>query len=122
MGFLIHKYLSILPIDKLAGLCYNGRTGRLVRGRPDKNPALIVGRVAGIFRVGFPHTAALLGLPAKGATGSGKILSSDLSGLLGLSVANFVVEHFDYLSFICAFIIAYLWGFVNPQFDFYLWM
>ena len=77
------------------------------------NPALVVGGVAGVFGVGFPHTAALVGLPAEGAASSGKVLGGDLCGLLGLSVADFVVEHFDYLSFICAFIIAHFVEFVK---------
>ena len=77
------------------------------------NPALVVGRVAGVFGVGFPHTAAVVGLPAEGAAGGGKVLGSSLCGLLGLGIADFVVEHFDYLSFICAFIIAHFVGFVK---------
>ena len=77
------------------------------------NPALVVGGVAGIFGIGFPHTAAVVGLPAEGAAGGGEVLGSGLCGLLGLGVADFVVEHFDYLSFICAFIIAHFWGFVK---------
>lgn len=77
------------------------------------NPALVVGGVAGVFGVGFPHTAAVIGLPAEGSAGGGKVLGSSLCGLLGLGVADFVVEHFDYLSFICAFIIAHFWGFVK---------
>jgi hypothetical protein len=36
-----------------------------------------------------------------------------LCGLLGLGIADFVVEHLNYLSFICAFIIAHFWGFVK---------
>lgn len=71
------------------------------------NPALVVGRVAGIFGVGFPYTAAVVGLPAEGVASSGKVLGSGLCGLLGLSIADFVVEHFNYLSFICAFIITH---------------
>jgi hypothetical protein len=82
--------------------------------------ALILGRVSRIFRIGFPHTTALVRLPAKGATGSGEVLSGDLCGLLGLGVADFVVEHFNYLSFICAFIIAQKGAVVNPQFDLFI--
>ena len=85
------------------------------RAMPHKqdNPALVAGGVAGIFGIGFPHTAAVVGLPAEGAASSGKVLGSGLCGLLGLSIADFVVEHFDYLSFICAFIIAHFVGFVK---------
>ena len=79
-----------------------------------KNPALVVGRVAGVFGVGFPHTAALIGLPAEGAASGGEVLGSSLCGLLGLSVADFVVEHLNYLSFICICIISQARGFVNP--------
>lgn len=62
--------------------------------------ALILGGVSRIFRIGFPHTAAVVGLPAQGAAGGGEILGDDLCGLLGLSVADFIVEHCDYLSLI----------------------
>ena len=77
------------------------------------NPALVIGGVAGIFGVGSPHTAALVGLPADGAASGDKVLGSNLCGLLGLGVADFVVEHFDYLSFSCALIIAHFVGFVK---------
>jgi hypothetical protein len=75
--------------------------------------ALILSRVSRIFRISFPYTTAVVGLPAKGMAGSGKVLSSSLSSFLSLNIADFVVEHFNYLSFIYAFIIAYLWGFVK---------
>ena len=77
---------------------------------------LILGGIGRIFSIGFPHATALIGLPANGSAGSGEILGGDLCGLLGLGVADFVVEHFDYLSFISECIIAYLWGFVKHYF------
>ena len=82
-------------------------------GGAAKNPALVVGRVAGVFGIGFPHALAVVGFPTDGTAGSGKVLGSDRSGLLDFGVADFVEIHFDYLSFICAFIIAYFWGFVK---------
>ena len=72
-----------------------------------KNPALVVGRVAGIFRAGFPNTFALLGLPAEVSASSGEVFGNQLSVLLGLSVSDFVKVHCFVLLSFCAFIIAH---------------
>lgn len=71
-----------------------------------KNPALVVGRVAGVLGVGFPYALAVVGFPADGTAGGGEILSGDLSGLLGFSVADFVEIHCFVLLSFCTLIIA----------------
>ena len=76
-------------------------------GGAAKNPALVVGRVAGVFGIGFPHALAVVGFPADGAAGGGKVLSSDLSGLLGFGVADFVKVHCFVLLSFCTLIIAH---------------
>ena len=72
-----------------------------------KNPALVVGRVAGVFGIGFPHALAVVGFPADGTAGGGKVLSSDLSGLLGFGIADFVKVHCFVLLSFCTLIIAH---------------
>ena len=81
-----------------------------------KSPVLVVGRVAGVFGIGFPHALAVVGFPADGTAGGGKVLSSDPSGLLGFSVADFVKVHCFVLLSFCTLIIAHKGAFVNPPF------
>ena len=80
----MYEVAYLFKIPAISHMC--GR--RKLSPYKQNDPALVVGGVAGVFGVGFPHTAALIGPPTEGAASGGEILSGGLCGLLGLDIAD----------------------------------